>query len=97
MRLWPRILNDSWKLKWSSGDALLTSYFRKAPAWNSVWSNHETWRKSGNGIGKGKLGLEEEEVGYFFPLSVIYIILDFCFFFDARESLVRALCEVVIF
>jgi len=43
-----RILNVSWKLKWSSGDALLTNYFRKAPAWNPVWSNHETWRKLGN-------------------------------------------------
>jgi len=45
MKSWVRILNLSWKLERSSGDALLVNYFRKPPAWNPIWSNHETWRK----------------------------------------------------
>jgi hypothetical protein len=72
MRFWVWILTVSWKLKWSSGDALLINYFRKAPAWNPVWSNHETWRKLGNG--KGILGLGEGEVGILFCgfISLLY-------------------------
>jgi len=51
MKIWLWVSNGSWKLKWSSGDALLINYFRKAPAWNPVWSNHEAWRigKMGRG------------------------------------------------
>jgi len=88
MRFWLWILNVSWKLKWSSGDALLINYFRKAPARKPVWSNHETWRKLRNGIGKGKLGVGEGEVGTLFLLSLS--ILSRCFppllFFEGMRS-----------
>jgi hypothetical protein len=69
MKFWLWVLTVPWKLKWSSGDALLINYFRKAPAWNPVWSNHETWRKS------GKLGIGEGEVGILFFFSLGHLLL----------------------
>ena len=87
MKIQLGILDDSWKLKWSSGDALLTSYFRKAPAWNPVWSNHEARRK---------LGLWEGEVeNFFFFGQIILEIFSISFF--PRKSLSGRSIVVVIF
>jgi len=70
MRSWLWILNDSWKLKWLSGDGLRINCFRNAPVWNLVWSSQEKWRN-------WELGIGEREV---------WTRIFFFFFFSTREN-----------
>ena len=72
MKIWIWILNVSWKLKWSSGDALLTNYLREAPAWNPVWSNRETWRKWELGREKWKFSFLLDYIYYYRHLPPIF-------------------------
>jgi hypothetical protein len=67
------ILNVSWKLKWSSGDALLTKT-TSARRRRGIRSG-QTMRRGGNGkqeLGKGNSGIGEGEVGILFFANLFY-------------------------
>jgi len=82
IKIWLSGFIDSWKLKWSSGDTLFTNYFRKAPVWNPVWSNHESWRKWEREIGNwgGRSGIS-------FLLDIIFYHIFFLFFLSLSQYL----------